>query len=240
MVITNDLAPSIRKIVTRLLTATLSDAVIREIGKQLCQITGMRYFALLLFLKKPKPLRSSGDDNHESRDTGLCAGFRMTGRPRRDPVAYSPRKKYAVEKFCCFPLRIDQYMRAVCVFGQPVLPHRIRRYLGIGIVRFVVPFFSEAIARSVSPPHRTGRSVFFVSARNAPRADNVVRGQKPNAHFSFTSRELEVVASICSGLSNKQIAANLGIEEATVKRHAHNIFMKTGFRSRVELVLGLS
>jgi len=39
---------------------------------------------------------------------------------------------------------------------------------------------------------------------------------------------------------NKEIAQELGVDESTIKRHTHNIFEKTGFHSRVELVLGLS
>ena len=58
--------------------------------------------------------------------------------------------------------------------------------------------------------------------------------------FDLTPRECEVVSGIYKGLSNKAIAYALGIDESTVKRHTHNIYEKSGFRSRVELVLGLS
>lgn len=58
--------------------------------------------------------------------------------------------------------------------------------------------------------------------------------------FQFTSRELEVLYGIYAGKSNKEIAAELKVDEGTVKRHSHGIYEKTGFHSRVELVLGLS
>ncbi len=58
--------------------------------------------------------------------------------------------------------------------------------------------------------------------------------------YGFTPRETEVISGIYGGLSNKAIACALGIDESTVKRHSHNIYAKSGFRTRVELVLGLS
>jgi len=57
--------------------------------------------------------------------------------------------------------------------------------------------------------------------------------------YKLTSREMQVVKEITRGFSNKKIAKNLGVDESTVKRHTHNIYEKTGFRSRVELILGL-
>jgi two-component system, NarL family, nitrate/nitrite response regulator NarL len=46
----------------------------------------------------------------------------------------------------------------------------------------------------------------------------------PTAHL--TSRELEVMALVDEGLSNKQIAARLHIQIATVKNHVHNVLEK--------------
>jgi two-component system nitrate/nitrite response regulator NarL len=46
----------------------------------------------------------------------------------------------------------------------------------------------------------------------------------PSTHL--TSRELEVMALVDEGLSNKQIAARLHIQLATVKNHVHNILEK--------------
>jgi len=57
--------------------------------------------------------------------------------------------------------------------------------------------------------------------------------------YELTRREQEVVRGIYQGHSNKVIAGHLGIDESTVKTHTHNIYEKTGCRSRVELVLNL-
>jgi DNA-binding CsgD family transcriptional regulator len=58
--------------------------------------------------------------------------------------------------------------------------------------------------------------------------------------YGFTRRECEVLLGIYRGESNKVIAQTLGVDESTVKRHTHNIYEKSGFRSRLELVVGLS
>ena len=52
----------------------------------------------------------------------------------------------------------------------------------------------------------------------------------------LTSREVEIVEHIASGLSNKQIAAALGIGEATVKTHVNNIMGKLGANDRTHAV----
>ena len=55
--------------------------------------------------------------------------------------------------------------------------------------------------------------------------------------FGLTARELEVLALIATGASNKFIASQLCLSEETVKHHVTNIFAKTGQSSRVELAL---
>lgn len=50
----------------------------------------------------------------------------------------------------------------------------------------------------------------------------------------LTSRELEIVRLIEQGLSNKEIAARLGIQLATVKNHVHNLLDKLRVRHRTE------
>jgi FixJ family two-component response regulator len=53
---------------------------------------------------------------------------------------------------------------------------------------------------------------------------------------SLTAREREVLALVASGLMNKQIAAELGLAEITVKIHRGHIMRKMGARSLADLV----
>ncbi|HYR83101.1 MAG TPA: response regulator transcription factor [Terriglobia bacterium] len=53
----------------------------------------------------------------------------------------------------------------------------------------------------------------------------------------FTRREMDVMAAIVTGCSNKGIAVKLAISRETVKHHLRNIFYKTGVTSRLELAI---
>jgi DNA-binding NarL/FixJ family response regulator len=58
----------------------------------------------------------------------------------------------------------------------------------------------------------------------------------PAARPLLTPREVEVLALVGQGMSNKAIARRLGISAHTVKYHLEAIFAKLGVRSRAEAV----
>lgn len=53
---------------------------------------------------------------------------------------------------------------------------------------------------------------------------------------NFTERESAVLKGVFEGLSNKEIAASLEISEASVKSALQQLFVKTGVRTRSQLV----
>jgi FixJ family two-component response regulator len=53
---------------------------------------------------------------------------------------------------------------------------------------------------------------------------------------SLSPREKEVMARVSGGLLNKQIAAELGVSEVTVKVHRGNVMQKMGAKSLADLV----
>jgi len=67
-------------------------------------------------------------------------------------------------------------------------------------------------------------AVSSLDARDRPSAD-------------LTARELEVLQLLATGLSNKLIAARLGISEHTAKFHVNAILAKLGVQSRTEAVV---
>jgi DNA-binding NarL/FixJ family response regulator len=58
----------------------------------------------------------------------------------------------------------------------------------------------------------------------------------PGTAVALSPRELEVVSLLAEGLANKQIAARIGIAEATVKGYLRQVFEKLGAVDRAEAV----
>jgi len=61
---------------------------------------------------------------------------------------------------------------------------------------------------------------------------------KPDADTTrLTNKEMDVLALVCRGLRNKEIASELTISVKTVEGHLDTIFNKLGLRSRTEVAL---
>jgi DNA-binding NarL/FixJ family response regulator len=56
----------------------------------------------------------------------------------------------------------------------------------------------------------------------------------PSPVDELTGREREILQLVAQGMSNKQIARQLGIEVATAKNHVHNILRKLHVHRRIE------
>ena len=57
------------------------------------------------------------------------------------------------------------------------------------------------------------------------------------AFASLSERELETLEQLCIGLSNKEIARNLGVQEVTVKLHVKNVLAKLDVSNRTQAAL---
>jgi DNA-binding NarL/FixJ family response regulator len=69
------------------------------------------------------------------------------------------------------------------------------------------------------------------SVAPAPGAGAVIE------HLGLTARELQVIALIVAGYTNRDLARKLKISQNTAKHHLGNIFDKLGVSNRLELVL---
>lgn len=56
-------------------------------------------------------------------------------------------------------------------------------------------------------------------------------------HETLTDREREIIKWVIEGMTNKEIAAQLGISDHTVKTHVRNIFGKLKVNRRLQLLL---
>jgi DNA-binding CsgD family transcriptional regulator len=94
------------------------------------------------------------------------------------------------------------------------------------------------------PPESTAEQID--AALRAVAAGLIVRGRSSkNRNFGplaeevwpvLTPREIEVLAALSDGLSNKSVARRLAISPHTVKFHIESLFKKLGAASRAEAV----
>jgi NarL family two-component system response regulator LiaR len=61
--------------------------------------------------------------------------------------------------------------------------------------------------------------------------------EEPNAHESLTQREIEVLEHVAQGLTNQEIADELGISEHTVRNHVGHILDKLHLANRTQAAL---
>jgi DNA-binding NarL/FixJ family response regulator len=69
--------------------------------------------------------------------------------------------------------------------------------------------------------------------RSVPASSQIAR----NFGAVLSSREIQVVRLIAEGLSNKQIGANLGLSDKTIKNHISHILAKLGLKARTQVAV---
>jgi two-component system nitrate/nitrite response regulator NarL len=120
------------------------------------------------------------------------------------------------------------------VLGIPDQPAEVVACAEAGIAGYVTN--EHGFADLVSTLRSATRGEFTCRANIAAglvdRLAVLARDHRPAAFVNLTSRELEIVALIESGYSNKEIARLLHIQLTTAKNHVHNILEKLGVRGR--------
>jgi two-component system NarL family response regulator len=98
------------------------------------------------------------------------------------------------------------------------------------VKEFLLTIRSVAKGEKILPPSLTG-SLFSHVAELSFRKR---KGKITNA-VRMTKRELEIIALIADGQSNKEIARQLNVATHTVKSHVHNIMEKLALHTRLQI-----
>jgi FixJ family two-component response regulator len=111
--------------------------------------------------------------------------------------------------------------------GHGDIPMSVRAMKGGAVDFLTKPFRDQDMLDAVT--------VAIERDRKRRETDKIVANLQ--THFeSLTPREREILALVSSGLMNKQIAAELGLAEITVKIHRGHIMKKMGAKSLADLL----
>jgi FixJ family two-component response regulator len=123
--------------------------------------------------------------------------------------------------------KADIHVPIIFITGHGDIPMTVRA-MKAGAVEFLSkPFRDQDLLDAVQIALERDRA-----RRSLEKTLHEVR-----AHFeALTPREQEVIGLVTAGLMNKQIAAELGVSEITVKVHRGNVMKKMGARSLADLV----
>jgi DNA-binding NarL/FixJ family response regulator len=131
------------------------------------------------------------------------------------------------------------------VMGDPLTPEQIQSVIGVGAKGFLlrsagVSEITMAIDiildGSIWAPRKVLARLVEAGTAGAEQIAPLSAHQE-SIEEMITGREREVLHLLMNGRSNREIAAAMGIEQATVKAHLGRMLRKTRAKNRVELTL---
>jgi FixJ family two-component response regulator len=123
--------------------------------------------------------------------------------------------------------RANIHIPIIFVTGHGDIPMTVRAMKGGAIDFLTKPFRDQDMLDSAM--------MAIERDRKRREAEKTISGLRD--HFeTLTPREREVLALVAAGLMNKQIAAEIGIAEITVKIHRGHVMKKMGARSLADLI----
>jgi len=136
---------------------------------------------------------------------------------------------------------IELIRRGVCgIVGRRATPDILRKSvqaIGSGeywITRRVVGKILEQVRTTPTPRSIEAEQADRTLSHRA-NPDAMISQDAATNRYNLTRREMQMVRALAEGMTNRDIAADFGISESTVKHHLTSIFDKVGVSSRLEL-----
>jgi DNA-binding CsgD family transcriptional regulator len=146
---------------------------------------------------------------------------------RDDPYFYGYKGNGTV---CCLPVHLQEESAGVLYLEFPASVHPLQEQLqhALAVLSAQTLFYAR-----LSETLQAQAAEAEIGAEQG--AESELFGTGPIVPLS--DREYEVLQLISQGLTNKEIAAKLGLTPGTVKVHTHNIFNKLNVNRRTQAII---
>jgi DNA-binding NarL/FixJ family response regulator len=129
----------------------------------------------------------------------------------------------------------------VVVFGIKELPEAVTEMIEAGAAGYVredasVDEFREVVRLAARGEARVAPQIASTLFSRLAALASVLRADERAKNVKLTPRELEILRLVAEGLTNKEIAVRLHVEQQTVKNHMHNILERLSLRRRQQAV----
>ncbi|MBN8486068.1 MAG: response regulator transcription factor [Sphingomonadales bacterium] len=114
------------------------------------------------------------------------------------------------------------------------MPAYVREALAAGACGYVLKDASIAELRGAISQVMAGQSVIPLGLINAALREGEPAASQSDPVALLTGREREVLGLVARGLTNKEIARDLGVSPATIKAHVERIIAKLGVSDRTQ------
>jgi DNA-binding NarL/FixJ family response regulator len=146
-------------------------------------------------------------------------------------------KRYPSASICVVVEKLDDCVPTVATLIenqtiQGILPLDLRLDLFIAAIELMTKggeHFPSALLRNLKMDYG---GVGHTTARMATERRSFQK--RDSGEVNLTTREVEILDLVCQGIQNKNIAAELGLSENTVKVHIRNIYKKMKVSNRTE------
>jgi DNA-binding NarL/FixJ family response regulator len=121
---------------------------------------------------------------------------------------------------------------AIVVFSFSDEPRLVRRVLKARATGFISKAVSaEQIVEGIRAAARGERVVLHRQSQRAALEENL---RWPGDHIGLTERESELLALLPSGMTNREIAAQLYVSENTIKTQLRHLYAKLRVNNRTQ------